>query len=142
MVTFYAHAVLFVKDGCRPFDNSLADEATAFVRTVFGYKGIQCKEVCVQPDHVHVLLRIPERADVFAALNTLRYWLQDFVERNSTQPPFEWQERFWLVSKSPADVEAMRKYFRRQADYHARHSIEQEWEDLMDLEEMGESEVE
>jgi hypothetical protein len=42
----------------------------------------------------------------------------------------------WIVSKSPCDVSAMEKYFRRQHDYHATHSIDEEWEDMMDLEEI------
>ncbi len=130
------HAALFIANGRKPFDDSLIAEAASFVRTVLAYKGLRCIEVSMQADHVHVLLQVPEQVDVYAALQTLRYWLQDFVERNSNQPPFEWDSRYWLVSKSSADVESVRKYFRRQQVYHAQHSIEQEWADFMDLEEI------
>lgn len=138
MVVFYVHAGMFVADGRRPFDPSIAADVKSFVQTVLAYKGVRCEDACVQPDHLHMLIRVPAHANVFAALQTLRYWLQDFIERNSTQPPFEWQERYWLVSKSPSDVETVRKYFRRQSDYHAQHSIEEEWTDMMDLEEVPE----
>ncbi|MFM7728745.1 MAG: transposase [Flavobacteriales bacterium] len=136
MVTIFMHAALFVANGRKPFDDSLSGDVKSFVKSVFAYKGIHCEDVCVQSDHLHVLLRIPAHRDVFEALKILRYWLQDFVERNSTQPPFEWQERFWLVSKSPPDLEAVRKYFRRQPEYHTSHTIGEEWDDMMDLEEM------
>jgi REP element-mobilizing transposase RayT len=137
VISICMHAVLFVAQGRKPFDDSLIVEAASFVRTVLAYKGVRCMDVCMQADHVHLLVQVPEQVDVYAALQTLRYWLQDFVERNSTQPSFEWDARYWLVSKSPADVESVRKYFRRQQAYHAQHSIEQEWADLMDLEEIG-----
>ncbi len=137
MVAIYMHAVLFVADGRKPFDDSLAADMDVFIRQVVAYKGLQCEDVCLQPNHLHLLVKVPAQADVFAMLKILSYWLQDFVERNSSQVPFEWQERYWLVSKSPTDVEAMRKYFRRQPIYHALHGIEQEWEDMMDMEEIG-----
>ena len=93
--------------------------------------------VCVLPDHVHLLLEVPLRNDISSALATLRYWLQDYVERHTSQAPFEWQDRLWIVSKSPADLCALEKYFRRQQDYHALHDISREWEDMLDMEEIG-----
>lgn len=136
MVIIFLHAGLFVADGRRPFDDSLSGNVNAFVKSALAYKGVHCEDVCVQADHIHLILRVPAHADVVAALTTLRYWLQDYVVRNATQSPFEWQDRYWLISKSPADIEAVRKYFRKQSEYHTQYSIEQEWEDMMDLEEL------
>jgi REP element-mobilizing transposase RayT len=136
MVRIYLHAVIYVADGKRPFDESLSNEAAAFTKTVLHYKGLHCESVCVLPDHVHLLIHVPMGAEVERGLTTLRYWLSDYVERHSSQPSFEWQERMWIVSKSPCDVSAMEKYFRRQHDYHATHTIEEEWADMMDLEEI------
>jgi REP element-mobilizing transposase RayT len=138
MVKIYVHVVLFVADGRRPFDESIRQDVATFIQTVLAYKGLRCLHACVLSDHVHLALEVPSRADVFAALETLRYWLQDYVERHTSQPPFAWQERMWVVSKSPSDLTVLEKYFRRQADYHDAHSLEQEWEDMMDLEEIVE----
>ena len=136
MVKIYVHAALFVADGRRPFDESITQDVAGFIRTVAAYKGLHCLHVCVLADHVHLALEVPARIDVFSTLETLRYWLQDYVERHSSQPPFAWQDRMWVVSKSPSDLAGLEKYFRRQVDYHDAHSLEQEWEDMMDLEEI------
>jgi hypothetical protein len=45
----------------------------------------------------------------------------------------------WVVSKSPADLPAVRKFFSRQLEYHKLKSIEDEWSDLLDWEEIDES---
>jgi REP element-mobilizing transposase RayT len=138
MIIIYYHAMLFVSQGKRPFDESMSETASHFVRTVMTYKGIECIDQCIQPDHVHLLLKVPGKADVFIAIETLRYWLQDFVSRNSSQSPFEWDSRLWLVSKSPADVSSVKRYFRRQNEYHVLHGIDAEWMDMMDMEEICE----
>ena len=136
IITFY-HAVLFVSQGKRPFDESMSEAACQFISTVLAYKGVKCIEVCVQPNHVHLLLNVPAGSDVFSAIETLRYWLQDFVARNSSQPPFQWDTRIWLVSKSPADLSSVRRYFRRQQEYHMLNGIDAEWEDMLDMEEIS-----
>jgi REP element-mobilizing transposase RayT len=136
MVKIYVHAALFVADGLRPFDESITEDVAAFIRTVMRYKGLRCLDVCVMPDHVHLLLEIPQEADVYTGLSTLQYWLQDHVERNSSQASFAWQERVWMVSKSPTDLQSTKKYFRKQDAYHELYGIDREWEDLMDLEEI------
>lgn len=130
------HAVIFVGAGGRPFDESISSDVKTFVHTVLHYKGIKSTLVCVQPDHVHMLIQVPNTVNVLSSLETLRYWLLDFVERRSSQPMFVWDERMWIVSKSPCDVPAMEKYFRRQQLYHAACSIEQEWQDMLDMEEI------
>jgi REP element-mobilizing transposase RayT len=137
MVKMYVHAVLFVADGRRPFDESITEDVAVFIRAVAAYKGLCCVHVCVLADHVHLALEVPHRADVFSFLETIRYWLQDYVERQTSQPPFAWQDRLWMVSKSPGDLQALEKYFRKHRDYHVLHGIEREWEDMMDLEEIG-----
>jgi hypothetical protein len=81
-------------------------------------------------------LEIPQDADVYSGLSTLQDWLQDYVERNSSQASFAWQERVWMVSKSPSDIQSIEKYFRRQSAYHEVYGIDREWEDMMDLEEI------
>ncbi len=141
MIRVYVHVALFVADGRSPFDEFITADVAAFIRTVVAYKGLRCVHVCVLPDHVHLLLEVPIRCDVYSALDTLRYWLQDYMERHTSQPPFDWQDRLWVVSKSPCDLPAVEKYFRRQTDYHVGRDIQQEWEDMMDLEEIGEGEM-
>jgi REP element-mobilizing transposase RayT len=138
MIIIYYHVAVFVSQGKTPFDESILEDAGHFTRTVMAYKGIECVDVCVRPDHVHLLLKVPAKADVFVAIETLQYWLQDFVARNSSQPPFQWNQRLWLVSKSPSDLVAVQRYFRRQSEYHASHGIEAEWFDMMDMEEIDE----
>ena len=95
MIIIYYHVAVFVAQGKTPFDESILEDAGHFTRTVMAYKGIECVEVCVRPDHVHLLLKVPAKADVFTAIETLQYWLQDFVARNSSQPPFQWDHRLW-----------------------------------------------
>lgn len=136
MVKIYVHAALFVANKQRPFDESIREDVIAFIQTVVAYKGLLCLHVCVLADHVHLALEVPARADVFSTLETLRYWLQDYMQRHTSQLPFTWQDRMWVVSKSPSDLAALEKYFRRQSDYHVVHSMEQEWQDMMDLEEI------
>ena len=138
MILIYYHVAVFVSQGKTPFDESILEDAGHFTRTVMAYKGIECVEVCVRPDHVHLLLKVPAKADVFSAIETLQYWLQDFVARNSSQPPFQWDQRLWLVSKSPADLSSVKRYFRRQEEYHVLKGIDAEWEDMMDMEEIYE----
>ena len=138
MVNIYMHAVLIVANANKPFDGALTSDLSSFVRATLTYKGIACIDMCILPDHLHLLLKVPPDNDVFKALETLKYWVQDFVLRHSSQRPFEWDSRLWLVSKSPADIPSMEKYFRKQPDYHALSSIEQEWADLLDLEEIPE----
>lgn len=136
MIKIYVHAVLFVADGRRPFDESIKEDIAAFIHTVSAYKGLHCLNLCVMADHVHLVLDIPAGIDVFSYFNTLRHWLQDYVELHTAQLPFAWQDRIWMVSKSPSDLPALEKNFRRQLDYHKYRDISQEWEDLLDLEEI------
>jgi len=136
MVKIYVHAALFVADGLRPFDESITEDIAAFIRTVMRYKGLRCITTCIMPDHVHLFLEIPQDADVYSGLSTLQDWLQDYVERNSSQASFAWQDRMWVVSKSPSDIQSIEKYFRRQSAYHEVYGIDREWEDMMDLEEI------
>lgn len=136
MTVIFMHVVIFVGAGGRPFDESISSDVKTFVHTVLHYKGIKSVLVCVQPDHVHMLIQVPNTVNVLSSLETLRYWLLDFVERRSSQPMFVWDERMWIVSKSPSDVPAMEKYFRRQQLYHVACSIEQEWQDMLDMEEI------
>lgn len=136
MTVIFMHTAIFVGAGGRPFDESISSDVKTFVHTVLHYKGIKSLLVCVQPDHVHMLMQVPDTVKVLSTLETLRYWLSDFVGRHSSQPPFVWDERMWIVSKSPSDVPAMEKYFRRQELYHAVCSIEQEWQDMLDMEEI------
>lgn len=138
MVNIYMHAVLIVANADKPFDEALTSDTSSFVRTVLAYKGVACVDSCILPDHIHLLLKVQPQTDVLKALETLKHWLQDFTQRHSSQRPFEWDTRSWLVSKSPADIPFMQKYFRKQPAYHALSSVEQEWNDMMDLEEITE----
>jgi REP element-mobilizing transposase RayT len=136
MVLLYSHAALFVAKGSRPFNDSVLADIPAFIRSVLTYKGVECVDVCVMPDHVHILMKMQHQTDLLHALQTLQYWLQDCVVRNSNQHAFEWDERVWVVSKSPSDIESVRKYFHKQAAYHEHTCINQEWYDMLDLEEI------
>jgi REP element-mobilizing transposase RayT len=141
MVNIYMHAVLIVANADKPFDEALTSDVSSFVRTALTYKGVACIDLCILPDHLHMLLKVQPQTDLSKVLETLKYWLQDFTLRHSSQRPFEWDSRLWLVSKSPADIPFMQKYFRKQPAYHAVSNVEQEWADLMDLEEIAEEEV-
>jgi REP element-mobilizing transposase RayT len=138
MVVIYLHVIIYVADGRKPFDESLNADVTAFITTVLRYKGVFNADVCVLEDHVHLLIRLPEEAELKRIMYTVKIWLQDFVKRHSGQTCFEWSNREWVVSKSPADLSAMRKFFSRQLNYHAIKSVEEEWTDLLDWEEMDE----
>ncbi len=138
MVNIYMHAVLIVANADRPFDEALTSDISSFVKAALTYKGVACIDLCILPDHLHMLVKVQPNTDVLKALETLKYWLQDFTLRHSSQRPFEWDSRLWLVSKSPADIPVMQKYFRKQPAYHAVLNVEQEWSDLMDLEEIAE----
>ena len=138
MVNIYMHAILIVSNADKPFDDALTSDVSSFVRSALTYNGVACIDMCILPDHLHLLLKVQPQTDVLKALETLKYWLQDFTLRHSSQRPFEWDRRLWLISKSPADIPFMQKYFRKQPAYHALASIEQEWADLMDLEEIAE----
>jgi REP element-mobilizing transposase RayT len=106
---------------------------------VLRYKGINSADVCVLDDHVHLLIKVPAEAELDRILYTVKVWLQDYVARHSGQPSFDWNDRMWVVSKSPADLPAVRKFFSRQLEYHKLKSIEDEWSDLLDWEEIDES---
>lgn len=136
MVRIYVHVALFVDGGRRPFDESIVDDVSAFVNTVMAYKRLGCIHVCVLSDHIHLLLEVPPGVDVMAALETLRFWLPEYVERHTSQPQFAWHDRMWVVSKSPGDLPFMVKYFRKQGAYHEQYDIQREWEDMLDLEEI------
>jgi putative transposase len=136
MVAIFLHVIIYVADGKKPFDESLHADVTAFISTVLRYKGIASADVCVLDDHVHLLIKVPAEAELDRIVYAVKVWLQDYIARHSSQPAFEWSNRVWVVSKSPADISAMRKFFSRQRDYHAFKSVEEEWCDLLDWEEM------
>ncbi len=138
MIRIYIHAILYAASGARPFDDSVESDVAAFIKSVLNYKGITCVDSCVMPDHVHILISVPPDNDVLKTLETLQYWLQDFVLRHSNQLPFLWSDRKWLVSKSHADIASVGKFFRKQYAYHELNNVEQEWNDLLDLEEIEE----
>jgi REP element-mobilizing transposase RayT len=138
MIRIYIHAILYAADGARPFDDSVESDVTEFVKSVLSYKGVTCIDMSVMPDHIHLLMLVNPLHDLLKALETLRYWLQDFVLRHSNQLPFLWSNRIWLVSKSSSDVAAMGKFFRKQSAYHERVTAEQEWNDLLDWDEIDE----
>ena len=140
MVNIYMHAVLIVANADRPFDEALTSDISLFVKAALTYKGVACIDLCILPDHLHMLVKVQPNTDVLKALETLKYWLQDFTLRHSSQRPFDWDSRLWLVSKSPADIPVMQKYFRKQPAYHTVSNVEPEWSDLMDLEEIAEVE--
>lgn len=139
MVAIFLHVIIYVADGKKPFDESLHADVTAFILTVLRYKGINSADVCVLDDHVHLLIKVPAEAELDRILYTVKVWLQDYVARHSDQPSFDWNDRMWVVSKSPADLPAVRKFFSRQLEYHKLKSIEDEWSDLLDWEEIDES---
>jgi len=90
------------------------------------------------PDHIHFLVATRPEHTILKTVETLKYWIQDFVLRHSNQGAMEWSDRLWLVSKSPADIQSMRKYFFKQAEYHIHADTEKEWNDLLDWEEIEE----
>lgn len=138
MMRIYFHIVLFVANRARPFDASVDADVQEFVKAVLRYKGLTCVELCILPDHIHLLVESKPEHAILKTIETLQYWLQDFVLRHSNQSGIEWTERFWLVSKSPADIQSMKKLFHKQADYHMHADIDQEWRDLLDWEEIEE----
>jgi len=136
MIQLYAHIVLIVVQNRKPFHEEYADDTAGFVRTVCAYKGTYCLDVCVMPDHVHMLIQYHEHTELNRVMDTLRCWLQDYIQRRAGMDPFEWQTECWVVSKSPSCLPGVQKYFRRQREYHAARTVMQEWEDMLDMEEI------
>ena len=136
MIQLYAHTVLIVDQDGKPFREDLADDIANFVRTVCAYKGTHCLDVCVMTDHVHILIQYYEHTELNRVIDTLRCWLHDYILRRSSIDPFQWKEECWAVSKSPSCLESMRKYLRRQREYHVARTVMQEWEDMLDMEEI------
>ncbi len=138
MIQLYCHVVLITDHNRQPFQEEFADDAANFVRTVCAYKGTRCVDVCVMPDHVHVLMQYHEHTRLDGMLETLRCWLHDFIVRRASVDPFDWRQESWVVSKSPSCLPSVQKYLRRQREYHSSRTIQQEWVDMLDMEEIDE----
>ena len=94
-------------------------------------KGIIISKINGMPDHLHCLIRLHPKQCVSDVLQLIKgesgHWLN---ENRSCKSKFGWSVKYYAVSISEKDVEAVKKYIRDQEYHHCNKTLQQEVEEL------------
>lgn len=89
-------------------------------------------EINGMPDHVHLLAGLRATTAVAEAVKSLKGGSSRWVnEQKLTESVFGWQEGYSAFTVSESQVEAVRRYIRRQKEHHRTKSFEAEIEELL-----------
>ena len=81
------------------------------------------------PNHVHLLIAVPQTMMIAAAINALKANSSRWMHEHSMA--FEWQKGYGAFSVSPSQVEPVKQYIHTQAEHHAKHTFEEEFISLL-----------
>jgi putative transposase len=94
--------------------------------------GCQSLRVGGVADHVHMLIALGRTITIADAVGKVKSTSSLWVNQTRGVPaPFHWQNGYGAFSVSQSNVEAVREYIFRQAEHHARQSLQDELRDWL-----------
>lgn len=94
-------------------------------------EGGSLTEVGGVADHVHLLLKLKPTHSVSDFVRVLKASSSKWInEERLTDERFAWQEGYSVFTVSQSQVEAVRRYLRRQEEHHAERNFSGELQDL------------
>ena len=95
-------------------------------------KGIQIDEINGHEDHAHVLLSMHANQSIAEIAQLIKGESSYWINKNNLIPgKFEWQDDYFAVSVSEADVNRVREYIRNQETHHTHKTFHEEYTALM-----------
>jgi len=83
-------------------------------------------------DHVHCLISLGTSQTIEKIMQLIKGESSFWVNKNKLcRRKFEWQDEYFAVSVSEANVESVRKYIANQEEHHRVKSFDEEFKDFM-----------
>ena len=106
---------------------------------VFGHirENAKEKDICIDfingyTDHVHCLISLGTDQTIEKIMQLIKGESSFWINKNRLcKTKFEWQDEYFVVSVSEANVPSVRRYIGKQAEHHKTNSFADEFEKFM-----------
>lgn len=125
----WLHLIWCTKDRLGFFsDAEKAIACSDILKCICSEEGIYLKELYVNPEHIHLLIKLPVDKAIKDALKLLK-GLSSYRINNEDlfKVKFQWARGYAAISVSPYEVNKVANYVRTQRDHHKRISFTEEW---------------
>ncbi|MBA4159662.1 MAG: IS200/IS605 family transposase [Gemmatimonadetes bacterium] len=123
----YIHVVFSTKNRDALLADDWRDELFHVLGGTANHLGCQSLIVGGVADHVHMLFQWGRTITIADAVGKIKSTSSAWVNQTRELPiPFHWQGGYAAFSVSQSNIEAVRKYIRRQPEHHARQSHQDE----------------
>lgn len=115
----------------------LTDEISNLLIDFFALRAKRCQallvDACCMPDHVHLIVKYSPYVSVQEVHDELKAASHAFINTYQlTADPFAWTDDEVMICIGFSDLESLKKYFRKQKDYHVVNG--KTWKDeILDL---------
>ena len=125
----WLHLVWSTKDRFSYFQNSeTATSCSEIIKTICAEEELNLKEIFVNSDHVHLLIKLPVDKTVKDTLKTLKGLSSYKINQGDIfTSKFYWARGYAALSVSYQDVENVSGYIRNQKQHHKHKSFSEEW---------------
>ena len=109
-------------------------------RTLYrSISGIAMKMGCIvravggMPDHVHLLLWIPNTLSVMDVMKRIKGGSSSYINtQRNREPYFDWQEGYAVFGVAPEGVAPVTAYILNQKQHHAAQTLNTDWEEIQE----------
>ncbi len=112
---------------------ALEKRLCGYIRGIARKHGMQIDCISAMPDHIHLLVRIPQSLSLADALRHLKrgssFWVQSLKE--TSLYGYHWHDGCGAFSVSPNRLDAVRRYISHQEAHHRAEDFDEEMQRLV-----------
>ena len=128
--SIYYHIVFYVKDEVL-FSTGELDKIYEFVKNICDENKVKLYEVGGTDNHIHLLVVLPIRLNLYTVTNLLKDSSSNFVINNLKKSnTYIWKDGFGYFNVSPQHLSFVSTYIKKQEQHHKMEFIFPELEEI------------
>ncbi|MCL5267111.1 MAG: IS200/IS605 family transposase [Bacteroidetes bacterium] len=131
-VRIWVHLIWSTKNRDRVLNDKLREKVLSHIKENASKKNIHLDTIDGVEDHVHVLLSLKSDQTISKVAQLLKGESSHWVNGNSKNGKFEWQDEYIAVLVSESMVEKVREYIRNQKQHHRMKTFSEEYKEFIE----------
>ena len=131
-VKVWIHFVWSTKNRIHYLKDEIRQKVFQHIRENAREKGIHLDFINGYTDHIHCLISLGTDQTIEKIMQLIKGESSFWINKNRLcKTKFEWQDEYFAVSVSEANIESVRRYIAKQETHHKTNSFDDEFEGFM-----------
>jgi putative transposase len=127
-----SHVVFSTKDRRPLIDAEVKPRLLGYINGIVNESGGKVLSLNSEPDHLHMLWRLPPTASLADSMRLLKTNSSRWVHETwGARKPFGWQTGYGAFSVSRSNVPAVARYIEEQESHHRKRTFQEEFLELL-----------